>query len=94
MQDFYLKFANEAEAHDALYTITPKQADEEGNIVSEEYVTPNFMNIDVIGIIYTKEETPQPTEGWHVNVRVVGDEDASSLEKFRVFPDSPNRVWA
>ena len=64
---------------------------------------PNFQNIDTIGTIYepTGEmlmgedgEYPEmaPIEGWHVNVRLAG-EDGSSLEPYAVTPTQPVRVW-
>jgi hypothetical protein len=69
---------------------------------------PNYANIDTIGIIYkptgemvTSDDgegnvvsSPEmaPIEGWHVNVRLVG-EDAEALEPFEVSPVTPVRVW-
>lgn len=78
MKDFYLRFADEAEANGVLFN-----QDDEGN------VTPKFQNIDVIGAIYDGET---PLDGYHANVRVV-DEDSSALEPFAVFPSAPRRVW-
>lgn len=79
MIDYYLKFADEAEAQATLY-----QDDQ-----------PLYQNIDTLGIIYNMAdpENPVPEPGWHVNVRVV-DEDATPLDEFRVAPSSPSRVWA
>ena len=99
--DFYLKFANEAEANSVLYTVHPATVDEDGVTVSEEYTTPNYQNIDVLGIIYVDQPIPDPEnppppipeDGWHVNVRVVEGEDAEALEPFAVFPTLPRRVW-
>ena len=103
MTDFYLKFASEEEARTVLYTVTPAVLSEEGEVVTEEQVKPNYMNIDVLGVIY--EPTAEvdadgypvmaPLDGWHVNVRVI-DEDATNLEPFRVEPEpsTPARVWA
>jgi len=34
------------------------------------------------------------TPGWHVNVRLVDGEDASSLQPYQVNPATPVRVWA
>ena len=82
MIDFYLKFADEAEAQSVLY-----QDDQ-----------PLYANIDTLGIIYTAdpvdpEAPPIPEQGWHVNVRVI-EEDPAPLEPFQVFPITPRRVWA
>lgn len=79
MIDYYLKFADEAEAQSVLY-----QNDQ-----------PLYKNIDTLGIIYdmTDSENPVPEQGWHVNVRVV-DEDGTPLDAYQVFPVTPCRVWA
>lgn len=100
--DFYLKFASEEEARSVLYTVTPAVSDEETGVVTEETVKPNYMNIDVLGVIY--EPTAEvdadgypvmaPLDGWHVNVRTIGDEDGAALESFKVMPKAPRRVWA
>jgi hypothetical protein len=92
MIDFYLKFPDEATAKAVLYRIEGVTEESEG------YEVPNFQNIDTIGTIYKNvgtEENPdmQALDGWHVNVRLVG-EDVTPLEPFRVYPDTPNRVWA
>ena len=99
--DLYLKFADEAEAIAVLHTTHPATVDEDGVTVSEEYTTPNYTNIDVLGIIYVDQPIPDPEnppppipeDGWHVNVRVVEGEDAEALEPFAVFPTLPRRVW-
>jgi hypothetical protein len=102
--DYYLAFPDQAAADAVLYTTHDAVTDEEGNVTSEAYVTPNYANIDTLGIIYkpTGEmlqgedgEYPEmaPIEGWHVNVRVV-DEDAEALQAFEVHPATPLRVWA
>ena len=106
MQDYYLKFANEAEARAVLYRKEGVvEADPENGIEAQEgYEVSNFANIDHIGTIWkptgkmlqTEEgEVPEmaPLPGYHVNVRVV-DEDASALEAYQVFPDNPVRGWA
>ena len=87
MIDYYLKFADEAEANAVLY------ADEQLN----------YRNIDVLGVLYEKQEIvdpenppePVPLDGWHVNVRVVDGEDGSKLESFKVNPEplTWRRVW-
>ena len=102
MTDFYLRFASEEEARSVLYTVTPAVLNEEGEVVTEEQVKPNYMNIDVLGVIY--EPTAEvdadgypvmaPLDGWHVNVRTINDEDGAALESFKVEPKAPRRVWA
>jgi hypothetical protein len=50
--DAYLKFADEAEANSVLYTVHPETVDDNGVVIVEAYTTPNYANIDTIGIIY------------------------------------------
>jgi hypothetical protein len=99
-QDFYTRFSDEATANAILYTTTPAVLDEEGNEVQAEYTTPNYINIDVLGVLYEKPPEPTPEdyvpvalEGWHVNVRVMPGEDASALEAYSIVPTMPRRVW-
>jgi hypothetical protein len=103
MQDLYLSFPDEATAKSVLYRIEGAQEATDETPAVEGYEVPNFANIDTIGIIYkpTGEmlqgeygEYPAtaPIPGWHVNVRVVG-EDASALEPYQVTPSTPMRVW-
>jgi hypothetical protein len=81
--DYYLSFPDETAANKVLYG-------------AEDM--PNFANIDTIGIIYKRtggtDEEPVMTaiKGWHVNVRVV-DEDDKALQPFAVTPATPMRVW-
>ena len=110
MSDFYLKFADKAEADLVLYTTTPNLAvvDAEGNVITpagEPTITPNFANIDVIGTIYkpTGEATTNE-DGMEVPVMVALDgyhvnvravgEDTSALTPYAVVPSVPRRVWA
>jgi len=89
MQDFYLKFDNQEQAQSILF----------------DGETPNYANIDVIGTMYEPTGTMIETEdgnipevqaidGWHVNVRVVGDEDMAALEPFAVAPSTGRRRWS
>ena len=87
MNDYYLKFADEAAANAVLFTSIAAQLDEEGNVVMEASEKANYVNISVIGII-TKDEIAQ--EGWHVNVRA---EASPELEQYQIFPVAPMRVW-
>jgi hypothetical protein len=70
-----------------------------------EYDHPLFRNIDTIGIIYKPtgemlqgEDGPYPemapVEGWHVNIRLMPDEELEPLEPYLVYPNNPVRVWA
>ena len=84
-----LKFPNQATADSVLLEIE----------------NPHYSNIDVIGVIYkptgamlTGEdgiEYPemQAIEGWHVNVWVLPDEDATALHPYVITPTNPVRVW-
>lgn len=102
--DYYLKFANEAEARAVLYRKEGVVEASEGVEANEGYEVPNFCAIDHIGTIYkptgkmlqTEEgEVPEMAAipGYHVNVRVV-NEDASALEPYKVQPNNPVRGWA
>jgi hypothetical protein len=97
--DYFLKFADEAEANAALY-------DEQTNVqddVVETVLVPKYAAVDVVGVIYkptgkmlTTDEGPvpemKPLPGWHVNVRHT--DEAPELGAFRVFPATPSRMWA
>jgi hypothetical protein len=99
MTDLYLKFADEAEANSVLMQKIVTSV--EDDVVTGFYEIPRYANIDTIGIIYEPQEIvdpenppePIPLEGWHVNVRVVGAENAEPLQPFAVVPESPRRVW-
>ena len=103
MNDLYLKFADETQSIETLYTEVVVDYDEEGNPKSFT-MKPNFANIDVIGTIYrptgeveTVDGMEVPVmaalEGYHVNVRAVDGEDTSALTSFAVVPSVPMRVW-
>ena len=102
--DLYLKFTDEAQATEYLYTQVPTKWDEEDGMVNpiEFESRPNYANIDTIGTIFEGGEwdaegnvitEPAALSGWHVNVRVVAGEDAEPLQQFSVVPQSPRRVW-
>lgn len=109
MQDLYLSFTDEAAAKAVLYREEPiawEPTTELGQEpVATDWVTlPNYRHIDTIGVIYKPTGETQtvdgrelpvmaPIPGWHVNVRVVEDEDAAALEPFVVTPATPLRVW-
>lgn len=98
-QDFYLRFADQAEADSVLFD---EQTNVQGDVV-ETVKVPKYAAVDVIGTIYkptgemitTDEvEVPEmaPLEGWHVNVRHTAD--APELAAYQVFPQTPVRGWA
>ena len=107
MNDLYLSFVDEAAANAVLYTKVATEwdyTDPEEPVATAWEDRPNYANIDTIGVIYkpTGETTEQdgittpvmaPIDGWHVNVRLVGDEDADALAPFAVQPKTPMRVW-
>jgi len=107
--DYYLKFANEAEANGVLYTEVPTEWDNtdlENPVVTATEQRPNYRNIDVLPLVVdvpgqydeNGQETvpPQYALGYHVNVRCLGSEDGEALEAYKVDPTpaTPARVWA
>ena len=105
MQDFYLKFVDEEQAQEVLYTKVVDEWSEDPEVepvpVRWHYV-PDYANIDTIGVIYEPQPDPLPEpppepvqyEGWFVNVRVVS-EDPEPLLPFSIDPQPyPMRVWA
>lgn len=96
MIDLYLKFTDEAQAIETLYTEVPVEWNEEGEPTAWT-MQANYQNIDTIGTIYQAQEDPEvepiPYEGWFVNVRVVS-EDPEPLMPFSIDPEPyPMRVW-
>ena len=99
MIDYYLKFPDEAAATSILYTTVVEVQDEEGVVLVEASVTPNYVNISTIGVIskptgeVDSEDNPvmAPLDGWHVNVKA---DESPELEQYQVFPLAPMRVWA
>lgn len=98
--DYFLKFADQAEADSILFT---DQTNVQGDVV-ETVKVPKFAAVDVIGTIYkpTGKLLPSdsgdavdemaPIPGWHVNVRHT--EEAPELDAYRVTPQNPVRAWA
>lgn len=91
MIDYCLKFSTQEAAHEVLYMGTA------------EFPQPRYLAIDEIGVVYKPTgimlatefgEAPemQATPGYHVNVR--HGTEAPELETYRVFPQTPIRVWA
>lgn len=105
MTDLFLVFPDEETAKPLLYTEVVVEQDENGSPVRTE-MRQNFFNTDVIGTIYkptgnmlTRNDGTQipevaPTPGWHVNIRLMDNEDGSALQAYAVNPATPNRVWA
>ena len=100
-----LKFTDEAAAKAVLCRIEGAvEADPEQGIEAQEgYEVANYRNIDTIGVIYeggawdaegNQITAPVALEGWHINVFVLPDEDASVLQAHQVFPATPVRTWA
>jgi len=100
--DYFLRFDTEAEANAALFT---EQTNVQDDVV-ETVLVPKYAAVDVIGVIYKPTGNVLPSEdgsgdavnemapidGWHVNVRHT--DEAPELEAFRVFPQTPSRMWA
>ena len=89
--DHYLRFADQAEAEAALFEGEGDQR------------APRYSAIDVIGTIHAptgrmistaEGDVPElaALDGWHVNVRHVGD--APALQAYAVEVNSPVRSWA
>jgi hypothetical protein len=104
---YYLSFTDEAQSISVLYTttVTPAVIDEDGKEISPEVitVTPNYANIDVIGVVYEPAPIPTPDDyvpvpypapNWGVNVLVIDGEDASPIEPYAVQISIPQRLWA
>jgi len=107
--DYYLKFADKAEADSVLYTEVPiawDNSDPENRTVTETEQRPNYRNIDVLPLVVSEpgeygedgEEVrpPQYALGYHVNIRCLDSEDGEALEAYKVIPEpvTPARVWA
>ena len=99
--DYYLKFADKAEADSVLYTEVPiawDNSDPERIVVTETEQRQNYRNIDVLPLVvdvpgeYAEDGSeirpPQYALGYHVNVRCLDSEaeDGSALEPYRVDP--------
>lgn len=88
--DLCLRFSDEDEAMSVLFT--------DG--------TSNYRTFDIIGAIFkpsgktavdaegNKVSVMTSVKGFHVNVRVMPDEDIAAIEPFAITPTNPVRVWA
>ena len=99
--DFYLKLANE----DAMPTVLSAFYNEDSEFVPNT----SDYSIDIVGTLHeptgatlTDDEGMEYPEmqamtGWHVNIRLVGDEVRETVEaldtSYGVTPDAPMRVW-
>jgi hypothetical protein len=97
--DYFLKFADEAEANAALFA---EQTNVQDDVV-ETVLVPKYAAVDVVGVIYkptgkmltTDEgEVPEmaPLDGWHVNVRHT--DEAPELNAYKVEVKTPSRMFA
>ena len=106
-QDYYLKFADEAEADSVLFTEVPVEwdnSDPDDPIPTKWETRQNFRNTDVLPKVVLTPATfddegneltpPVFEEGYFANVRLLSDEDGETLEPFAVEPEAPQRVWA
>jgi hypothetical protein len=95
--DYYLAFPDQAAADAVLYTTHNAVTDEDGNVTIEAYVTPNYTNIDTLGVLYERQDDPEAEPvalpGWHINIRLTEGEDAEILMPFSVNPSTPFRIW-
>jgi hypothetical protein len=100
--DYFLKFADEAEANAALFT---EQTNVQDDVV-ETVLVPKYAAVDVVGVIYkptgnvlpAEDESGEavdemaPLDGWHVNVRHT--DEAPELDAYKVEVKTPSRMWA
>ena len=101
---FYLKLTNEA----AMTTVLSDFYNEDNEIVKFVPNTSNYA-IDVVGTLseFTGNtltdddgmEYPEmeDLDGWHVNIRLIGDEVREAVEALNVThgvtPSTPRRIW-
>lgn len=56
--------------------------------------------VDIIGSMFNKDESDPdniiltPVDGYYINIRVVKETEFPLLDEFRVYPETPFRVWA
>lgn len=80
MRDLYLKFDNREDCRAALQLVGAWDS--------------AMMAIDDIGTLFKPvDEQYVKLKGYHANLRVMDETDLSSLEKYRVYPVTPLRVW-
>jgi hypothetical protein len=100
--DYFLKFADAAQANAALFT---EQTNVQDDVV-ETVLVPKYAAVDVVGTIYkptgnvlpAEDESGEavdemaPLDGWHVNVRHT--EEAPELDAYKVEVKTPSRMFA
>ena len=102
--DFYLKLPSEADMETVLHDFYKQ---DEG----DPYFVPNTADyaVDIVGTFYDQTGEPVTTEGdliavemtaldgWHVNIRLVGDAMRETVEAldtlYGVEPEVPRRIW-
>jgi len=97
---------------DYTTVVDPETGEESTQIEGDPYLvqfTPDYA-IDVVGVIYKPtggtvtdpdgNEVPEmaPLDGWHINIRLMGDgrrDDVEALSAYFVDPEpaTPSRVW-
>jgi hypothetical protein len=97
--DYFLKFEDETLADAVLFDMV-----HDGEGYTKQ---PRYAAIDVIGQMYKAtgqtiqtddgenyytSDVMESVPGWHVNVRHTSE--APELEQYRVFPQTPSRMWA
>ena len=97
MNDYALKFLDEAEATSILYRKEGVIEASEGIEANAGHDVANYQNIDILGTLYIQSgtiEEPISTalDGWHVNVRQ--DYICPELTRYEVFPRNPKRIFA
>ena len=106
MTELDLKLDEEADMETGLHDFEKKgystgveeETGEEGTKVEgDPYFVPNTADyaVDVVGII--QEPTGDTLDGWHVNIRLMGDAMRDIVEAldtlYGVAPEVPKRVW-
>ena len=96
---------------DTVTEMDPETGEETVTNVGDPYLvqnTPDYA-IDIVGVIHKptgntltddagfEYEETAPLDGWHINVRLVGDARRADVEAldaaYGVTPKSPSRVW-
>ena len=96
---------------DTETTVDDETGEETVTNVGDPYLvmhTPDYA-IDIVGVIHKptgntltddagfEYEETAPLDGWHINVRLVGDARRADVEAldslYGVTPNSPSRVW-
>jgi hypothetical protein len=104
VNDDYLPFLEEGETVPLTLVKTETIQDTEYKQVgTKDFLTPNYQNISVIGVVYKRapkilppdyEPEPYPAPNWGVNVLLLDGEDIEPLKPYIVEPKNPIRVWA